>query len=157
MFNEQLSSLCLRWLSDSVFSVREAAATNLKNLTEVFGPEWAASTILPELSATASHASFLRRMTALITVQVLGTVVTPEILNLQLVALITKLAQDPVPNIRFNAAKTLQKLIPRIDAGVVTAQVKPALGAMCEDPDEDVRYYAAKALAMCEDPDEDVR
>lgn len=114
-------------------------------------------------------------MTALIAVQVLGTVVTPEVLNSQLMSIIIKLAEDPVPNIRFNAAKTLQKLIPRIDGSVVASQVrttpaispsqrpcdplnlrapcltqvKPTLNLMCEDQDDDVRYYAAKALAVC--------
>ncbi len=48
-FNDQLTKLCISWLNDSVHSVRDAAAQNLKNLTTVFGVEWASSVILPEV------------------------------------------------------------------------------------------------------------
>lgn len=48
-FNEKLTSLCLGWLVDSVFAVREAAVTNLRNLMNQFGIEWATSQIVPKV------------------------------------------------------------------------------------------------------------
>jgi len=37
-FVEKLNAICITWLSDSIYSIREAAITNIKLLTEIFGP-----------------------------------------------------------------------------------------------------------------------
>jgi serine/threonine-protein phosphatase 2A regulatory subunit A len=37
-FVEKLNAICITWLSDSIFSIREAAINNIKQLTEIFGP-----------------------------------------------------------------------------------------------------------------------
>jgi serine/threonine-protein phosphatase 2A regulatory subunit A len=68
-FDEQLSSLCMSWLGDTVYSIREAATINLKKLTEVFGVDWARTQIVPKVVAMGSHPNFLYRMT---TVQAIG-------------------------------------------------------------------------------------
>ena len=68
-FDEQLSSLCMSWLGDTVYSIREAATINLKKLTEVFGVEWARAQIVPKVVAMGSHPNYLYRMT---TVQAIG-------------------------------------------------------------------------------------
>ena len=39
-FDEKLNNLCMSWLGDTVFSIREASTKNLKKLTEVFGVDW---------------------------------------------------------------------------------------------------------------------
>ena len=62
-FNEQLGNLCMSWLGDTVFSIREAATVNLKKLTEVFGVEWARSTIVPRVMGMGAHPNYLFRMT----------------------------------------------------------------------------------------------
>ena len=36
-FNDKLSPICIAWLNDSIYSIREAAINNLKQLTEIFG------------------------------------------------------------------------------------------------------------------------
>jgi len=48
-FDEKLSSLCLSWLGDGVYSIREAATVNLRKLAELFGPAWATATIVPKV------------------------------------------------------------------------------------------------------------
>lgn len=40
-FEEKLGPQCMKWLQDSVFSIREAATRNLQKLAQEFGPEWA--------------------------------------------------------------------------------------------------------------------
>jgi serine/threonine-protein phosphatase 2A regulatory subunit A len=73
-FDEQLSSLCMSWLGDTVYSIREAATINLKKLTEVFGVEWARTQIVPKVVAMGSHPNYLYRMT---TVQAIGVLFHP--------------------------------------------------------------------------------
>jgi hypothetical protein len=48
-FNEKLLGLCMSWLNDCVFSIREAATVNLKKIAAVFGVAWAKQFILPKV------------------------------------------------------------------------------------------------------------
>ena len=48
-FDEKLNTLCMTWLVDHVFAIREAATNNLKKLVEKFGVEWAQTTIIPKV------------------------------------------------------------------------------------------------------------
>ena len=62
-FDDQLANLCMSWLGDPVFSIREAATVNLKKLTEVFGVEWAKVQIVPKVVGMGQHPTYLFRMT----------------------------------------------------------------------------------------------
>lgn len=73
-FDEQLSNLCLSWLGDNVFSIREAATVNLKKLTEVFGVEWSKDTIISKVLAMGGHPNYLYRMTTVMAVTVCGNI-----------------------------------------------------------------------------------
>ncbi|CAB4427709.1 unnamed protein product [Rhizophagus irregularis] len=64
---------------------------------------------------------------------------------------VNNLVSDPIPNIRFNVAKSYEVLIPVLKQSQETvvlldAQVKPALDKLREDSDADVKYFAEKAL-----------
>lgn len=69
-FDEQLSDLCMGWLGDTVFSIREAATQNLKKLTEVFGVDWSKESIIPKVIAMGQHPNYLYRMTTCFAVSV---------------------------------------------------------------------------------------
>jgi hypothetical protein len=62
-FDDQLGNLCMSWLGDTVFSIREAATVNLKKLTEVFGVDWARMAIVPKVMGMGTHPNYLYRMT----------------------------------------------------------------------------------------------
>ena len=64
-FEEKLLDLCMSWLRDLVFSIREAATINLKKLAEVFGPEWAKNVIIPRVLKMTMDENYLHRMTTL--------------------------------------------------------------------------------------------
>lgn len=57
------------------------------------------------------------------------------------------LAADPVANVRFNVAKTLQKISQFLDSSVIDGQVKPALEKLNGDVDVDVKHFASEAIA----------
>ena len=46
---------------------------------------------------------------------------------------------------RFNVAKTLSIVGPRLNTGVMVAQVKPCINKLNEDSDFDVRFFASEA------------
>ena len=61
------------------------------------------------------------------------------------------LLQDPIPNIRFNVAKTLEVVATtygKTPEGKALAKEKivPAVQSLQNDPDADVRYFAGRAL-----------
>ena len=65
------------WLADSVFSIREAAITNLKKLIGVFGHEWAKQVIIPKVLASAHHTNYLHRLTTLFALTVFCIYIRP--------------------------------------------------------------------------------
>lgn len=62
-------------------------------------------------------------------------------------AYMKNLQNDPVPNIRFNYAKTVPLLYKKM-SNSNKMNASDALKRLAEsDPDQDVKFYAAKALA----------
>jgi len=175
-FDEQLGNLCMSWLGDTVFSIREAATINLKNLTDVFGVEWAREAIVPKVMGMGKHPNYLFRMTTVqaITVrgladlasrlliflkQIIAPSLTLPIVRADIIEPLLQLASDPIPNIRFNVAKSLEALASTFGTSsegkeLVRQRIIPVLEQQKNDQDADVRYFAARALqkALSTDP-----
>ncbi|XP_078593601.1 serine/threonine-protein phosphatase 2A 65 kDa regulatory subunit A beta isoform-like isoform X2 [Branchiostoma floridae x Branchiostoma japonicum] len=147
-FDEKLNSLCMSWLVDHVYAIREAATNNLKKLVEKFGAEWAQSTILPKVVGMAQDPNYLHRMTTLFCINVLADVCGNETTMKVLLPVVVKLAADAVPNVRFNVAKTIQKIGSQFDATTINNQCKPCLEKLQSDQDYDVKYYAQEAMSV---------
>ncbi|CAG8524239.1 10464_t:CDS:10 [Paraglomus brasilianum] len=150
-FDEKLGSLCMSWLRDHVYSIREAATMNLKKLTEVFGVDWAKNTIIPKVLSMGSHPNYLYRMTTIFAITTMAPAVTPEVIRDYILPTVNNLVTDPIPNIRFNVAKSYEVLIPVLkqsqETGILLdTQVKPALDKLKEDMDADVKYFAERAF-----------
>jgi serine/threonine-protein phosphatase 2A regulatory subunit A len=156
-FNEKLINLSLGWLSDTVFSIRKAAAENLRHLTAIFGEEWARANVVPRIREMQTNAAFSKRMTALYAVQVLLTsaegrpgpshAMAAEVL----LPIVLTMAADPVPNIRFNVAKTLAHayvLFRQEYRAAAPAEIHPVLARLAGDLDRDVRQNAEMAIGV---------
>jgi serine/threonine-protein phosphatase 2A regulatory subunit A len=83
----------------------------------------------------------------------LSTALSPDTVKELIVPAVLQLTKDPIPNIRFNAAKCLEVIIPILKKSAnhptVTEVIKPALSKMTEDNDQDVRYFGQRALVLC--------
>ncbi|KAE8657452.1 Serine/threonine-protein phosphatase 2A 65 kDa regulatory subunit A beta isoform [Hibiscus syriacus] len=117
-FDDKLGALCMQWLQDKVYSIRDAAANNLKRLAEEFGRDWAMEHIIPQVLDMATTSHYLCR----------------------------NASKDRVANIKFNVAKVLQSFVSIVDKSVVEATIRPCLVELSEDPDVDVRYFATQGL-----------
>jgi len=152
-FDQKLCGLCKDWLGDNVYSIRQAATRNLLRLTEVFGCDWSATNLVPKVLNIQAHTNYLHRLTSLNAVSALAEAFSSDegqtVLQTVLLPPVLRMAEDPVPNIRFNVCKTLQALIPKVDDTTVSVHVKPVLLNMVQDTDRDVKFYAGKALATC--------
>ncbi|XP_062915844.1 serine/threonine-protein phosphatase 2A 65 kDa regulatory subunit A alpha isoform-like [Mobula hypostoma] len=77
-FDEKLNSLCMTWLVDHVYAIREAATNNLTKLVEKSGKDWAESTIVPKVLAMASDPNYLHKMSTLFCINCQVSVLRPE-------------------------------------------------------------------------------
>ncbi|KAI0961552.1 hypothetical protein AcV7_000626 [Taiwanofungus camphoratus] len=150
-FDEQLGNLCMSWLGDTVFSIREAATVNLKKLTEVFGVDWARTQIVPKVVGMGQHPNYLYRMTTVQAIATIAPSLTFDILRGDILETLLQLANDPIPNIRFNVAKALEVLATIFadsPDGRQLAQQKivHVLETQKNDQDADVRFFASRAL-----------
>ncbi|KAJ3894953.1 Ser/Thr protein phosphatase 2A regulatory subunit A [Lentinula edodes] len=150
-FDEQLGNLCMSWLGDTVYSIREAAIVNLKNLTDVFGVDWSRSAIVPKVMGMGQHPNYLFRMTTVQAITIIMPSLNLDIVRSEIIESLLQLASDPIPNIRFNVAKSLEVLLsaygntPEGEA-FVHQRILPVLEQQKNDQDADVRYFAARAL-----------
>jgi len=95
-FTEKLSSLCVGWLGDAIASIRIAAAANLRELTALFGTEWAIDHLLPSIIEIRENPSYLRRLTALQACARMATVMEPEAARMEILPLVMDMAADVV-------------------------------------------------------------
>ncbi|XP_031200977.1 serine/threonine-protein phosphatase 2A 65 kDa regulatory subunit A beta isoform isoform X2 [Mastomys coucha] len=147
-FDEKLNSLCMAWLVDHVYAIREAATNNLMKLVQKFGTEWAQNTIVPKVLVMANDPNYLHRMTTLFCINALSEACGKEITTKQMLPIVLKMAGDQVANVRFNVAKSLQKIGPILDTNALQGEVKPVLQKLGQDEDMDVKYFAQEAISV---------
>merc|ERR1719409_210848 len=64
IFTKELGSTCLQWLTDPVFSVRDAATGNFRRLMDILGESWVENHVCPQLSKHQAHSNYLYRISA---------------------------------------------------------------------------------------------
>lgn len=85
-------------------------------------------------------------MTCLFCINVLAEACGVEMTTRLLLPTVLLLSTDGVANVRFNVAKTLQKISPYLEATAIETQVKPALEQLNSDADVDVKHFASEAI-----------
>jgi len=94
----------------------------------------------------ARDQNYLYRMTCLFAVNVLAEACGQEITQRMMLPTVITLAGDTVANVRFNVAKTLQRIYTVLDSSALAMHVKPCLDKLAQDPDYDVQHFANDAL-----------
>jgi serine/threonine-protein phosphatase 2A regulatory subunit A len=149
-FESSLKDLFLGGLADSVYAVRTSAAEQIRPLIETFGVEWSCKKLLPPIMAIYdSTVNYLHRMVPVVLSGHLVGVLPADALAEIAVPLVLKACKDQVSNVRLAAARSLEKLIPALDATLVQNRVKPVLNEMKSDSDADVQYFSGQAMKKC--------
>jgi serine/threonine-protein phosphatase 2A regulatory subunit A len=60
-YNDKLNPISQAWLQDSIFTIREAAIENFKELAKIFGAQWASRFAIPKLILLQTDANYLHR------------------------------------------------------------------------------------------------
>jgi serine/threonine-protein phosphatase 2A regulatory subunit A len=116
-FNEKLNPICIDWMKDPIYTIREASLENIKQLTIVFGTPWALKNILPKLIGLHTESNYLHRLTSLFGIATLSEQLQQlpaETTKKMIMPVFNILLKDPVPNVRMNVAKTISKLYPSV-------------------------------------------
>ena len=48
MFDDRLNDLCMKWLVDHVYAIRQAATVTVRKLVTTFGMDWAKEAVIPK-------------------------------------------------------------------------------------------------------------
>jgi len=147
-FNERMLTTCMSWLGDTVCAVRKAATDNLKELAMLFGEQWTLDHVFHRVSETFEDASFMKRLTALYTLQVLvQTKISVTTVAEIVMPILTLMLDDHVPNIRFTVAATAgcMKHLTDISYAPTRSELQRILKLLRDDDDRDVRRYAFAA------------
>lgn len=80
-----------------------------------------------------------------------------EVLRDDIIEPLIVLAKDPIPNIRFNVAKSLEVIAQKINQQPDGPQISqkriiPTVETLKNDSDADVRYFASRALIQAQRP-----
>ncbi|CAE7213170.1 pppA [Symbiodinium natans] len=97
--------------------------------------------------ALVEHKNYLYRISAILSARSLAEVAGGEFIDTHLVPLVVRMTGDPVPNVRFNAAKTI-KAMHKVCMGrpqTFNDKLVPCLYKLLADEDPDVKFFAQKA------------
>lgn len=147
-FNEKFGSMCLSWLDDNVFAIRESTMKILQQLTIILGTKWAEKNVLPKLLSYQMHTNYLFRMTPLFCLPLLAPHLSQECVEKTIVPFILNQVADKVPNIRFNIARALKLIAPYVKNSGLSSAISKALNQLSMDQDPDVKYNAAKSTII---------
>jgi len=171
---DYLLPIFVEMLKDEFSDVRLNIISNLKIVNDVIGIELLSESLMPAITALANDKlwrvrlaiiekilqkkqsnskdfnNFICRITCLFTFDNLISVVSKETTKEYLYPFINDLANDRVPNIRFNVARSLlnvsKALLPEYKS-LVESDIQTTLETLLsKDPDTDVRFFANDSL-----------
>jgi serine/threonine-protein phosphatase 2A regulatory subunit A len=141
IFTSELLPAILRWLCDPVFKVREAASEIIAKVATEIGDEATDEFIVTEIVELSRNSNYLYRITALMAI----VHMPPQFQN-QLLPLAIELASDPVPNVRYNAAKSLGKFFAQTPKDSSGAKIIATITTLSKDTDNDVKFFAQNVI-----------
>ena len=118
---------------------------------ELFGDEWSRDNIVPRIERMHEDYNYLKRMTTLHCIEVMASCMSPDSVDTIFTSIVLKMTKDNVPNVRFTAARTLEKMYPVLRDKESSADILAALTSLKEnDPDQDVQYFSSESLKKIE-------
>jgi serine/threonine-protein phosphatase 2A regulatory subunit A len=147
VFKQKLEGVVLGWLADNVFQIREEAINTLMTLKDnLFDLQWLEQLLEAKMEEFYAHQRFALRIHTLFIIQKSFDKVSKEFLNEKEFSYLQKLSEDPVPNIKFTVAKTLELIYSKL-TNSNKVKCKDMLTKMLgSSEDFDVKFYCEKAL-----------
>ena len=134
-------------LTDPVFTIREETANACVALSKsVFDQQWLHTLVDSKVEELSVHERFMIRIQVVHFMSRMEPEVDDKMINTKFTTTLLKLMDDKVPNIRFNSAKVILQIAPRMNQANKN-KAKEVLGKSAEaDDDFDAKFFSQKAL-----------
>jgi serine/threonine-protein phosphatase 2A regulatory subunit A len=109
-FTDKLNPICVIWLKDSIFTIREAALNNFKQLTIIYGNQWSAKHAVPKIMIQHQDPNYLQRLTPLFFMTMIADTFPADIVKAHFLPVLKTLSRDRVANVRMNVAKSINAI-----------------------------------------------
>jgi hypothetical protein len=148
LFIENIEPIVLSFFEDSVHHVRmESIKCLIKLKNEQFNQEWMNQMVKRKMEELHNHTRFGFRIHTLFILNELEKEMDDKFLNELFKNYLKQFSEDKVPNIRFNFAKTVGLVYPRL-SNSNKMESSGSLKKLSElDTDFDVKFFAAKTLS----------
>ncbi len=145
IFEEKFLPICLEWLSNSVYQIREESIDVLIQLAEkLFDQRWLEKIMTEKIQEFYVSEKFAQRNHAISMMAKLVGQVSDRCINDQFFTFVEKFIDDPVPNIRFGVCKTIIAMHQSF-TNQRKQQIKKLLAKLDNDTDDDVCYFSEQA------------
>lgn len=141
LFLENIMPICLKWLTDPVYAIRQNTCKIIKRLYDIFKGEDFEKKLLNKISPMAKSDSYLIRITVVILIkEFLVDEYELEFMEKKLFPYISKLSDDKIPNVRQACSVVIKKLVRLSKNKDVVKECKSIIDELKRDKDLEVVY-----------------
>ena len=141
LFLESIMPICIKWLTDPVYAIRQNACKIMKKLYDIFKGEDFEKKLLNKLSPMAKSESYLIRITVVMLIrEFLIDEYELDFLEKKLFPYIVKLSDDKIPNVRQACSVIIKKLVRLSKNKDVVKECKSIIEELKRDKDLEVVY-----------------
>ena len=148
-FSEKVLPILIKYTEDAVHEIRLTSVNCMLDLarSDHFDLAWLEDLFTERLQTFSTNSKFAIRLHTLFMINNIYQAVSDKFLNEKVYqANLKKLVNDPVPNVRFNYAKTVEMLYGRLSNSNKMDMLDSLRKLAQSDADFDVKFYAARAL-----------
>ena len=114
-------------------------------MSKVLGPEWTSEKLVKNYFKLKEGQNYIQRITLLLAMAAFSESLPSDVVRETFIPIMVVLSKDPVPNVRFNVAKTAYQIKKHHKKVVDVSEITNALKA---DKDDDVKYFTKQAMAL---------
>ena len=142
LFFESIMPICLKWLTDPVYAIRQRACKIMVRLYDIFKGEDFEKQLLSKISSMAKSDSYLIRITAVILIRefLVDDYEIDDFMEKKLFPYISKLSDDKIPNVRQACSIAVKKLVRLSKNKDVVKECKSIIDELKKDKDMEVVY-----------------
>jgi serine/threonine-protein phosphatase 2A regulatory subunit A len=141
LFIDNIMPICLKWLTDPVYAIRQCSCKIIKRLHDIFKGEDFEKKLLNKISPMAKSDSYLIRITVVLLIkEFLVDEYELEFMEKKLFPYIVKLSDDRIPNVRQACSVVIKKLVRLSKNKDVIKECKSIIDELKKDKDLEVVY-----------------
>ena len=143
IFLDSIMPICLKWLTDQVYAIRQNACKILKRVYNIFKGEDFEKKLIAKLNAMSKHENYLIRITVVLLIkEFLNDEYELDFMEKKLFPILVKLSDDKISNVRQACTHVVKKLGRLSKNKDVVKECKMIIDELKIDKDIEVVYAA---------------